>query len=156
MELRDILFQDAILVNWNPTSKEEAITALVDALDQADLLTNRGQVLQDVMEREASLSTGLEEGIAYPHARSDGVKQVVVAFGIVKNGLSFDSRDQKPARFIPLMVSPRSGGAPHIYFMAEIVKLLEKSEIRNKLLESTSPEEVYRILTGAKSTENAV
>jgi len=156
MELRDILFEDAILVNWNPSTKEEAITALVDALDGANLLVDRDQVLRDVMEREASLSTGLEEGIAYPHARSDGVRQVVVAFGIVKEGLPFDSRDQKPALFIPLMVSPRSGGAPHIYFMAEIVKLLEKGEIRDKLLNSSSPEEVYQIITGAKSPEKAI
>lgn len=147
MELSDGLYVDTILVNWNPATKNDAIADLVAALDHANLLTDREQVLQDVREREASLSTGLEDGIAYPHARSDGVEQVAMAFGIVKEGLQFDSRDKKPTIFIPLMVSPKQGGAPHIYFMAEIVKLLEQQDIREQLLHSDSAEKVYAILT---------
>ncbi len=156
MELRDVLKVDTILVKWNPATKNEAITDLVAVLDRANLLTNRDQVLQDVKAREASLSTGLEDGIAYPHARSEGVEQVVMAFGIVKDGLQFDSRDKKPAIFIPLMVSPKQGGTPHIYFMAEIVRLLEQQEIREQLLHSDSPERVYAILTNEEGkAENA-
>ncbi|HKJ67414.1 MAG TPA: PTS sugar transporter subunit IIA [bacterium] len=147
MELRDVLNVDTILVDWNPVTKDEAIADLVEALDRAHLCSDRDQVLRDVKEREASLSTGLEDGIAYPHARSDGVEEVAMAFGIVSNGIQFDSRDKKPALFIPMMVSPKRGGTPHIYFMAEIVKLLEQQEIREQLLHSDSPEKVYNILT---------
>ncbi len=146
MKLKDVLRKDTILVDWNPVFKEDAIDLLVDALDNAGLLQDKDKVLADVKEREKTLSTGLEEGIAYPHARTNGVNQVAIAFGIVKEGLSFNSRDNKPAKFIPLLVSPQSGGAPHIYYMAEIVKLLERQKIREQLLQSNSAEQVYQIL----------
>ncbi len=146
MELRDVLSPDTILIDWNPDSKDGAIVDLIEQLDQADLLLDKQMVIEDVFAREESLSTGLEDGIAYPHARSGAVDSVVMAFGIVKDGLDFGLRDGSLAVFIPLMVSPSDGGSPHIYFMAEIVKKLENHEIRNKLLKADSPAEVYSIL----------
>jgi len=150
MKLSDVLSEKTVIINWNPSDKTEAITQLVKTLEEADQLSDADKVLHDVMVREESLSTGLEDGIAYPHGRSDGVDKVVMAFGIVKEGLPFDSRDKKPTFFIPMMVSPRTGGAPHIYFMAEIVKLLEQQDIRDQLLQSNTPAEVYQILTGSE------
>jgi len=147
MDLNDVLTPDNVLINWHPADKHEAISQLVDALDKAGRIRDRDIVLEDVLEREASLSTGLEEGIAYPHARSSGVEEVQMAFGIIPDGLSFDSRDETPAVFVPLMVSPKSGGTPHIYIMAEIVKRLEDANVRDALLKAESPEEVVEILT---------
>jgi mannitol/fructose-specific phosphotransferase system IIA component (Ntr-type) len=69
-----------------------------------------------------------------------------MAFGIIHDGLEFDLRDGSLAVFIPLMVSPRDSGSPHIYFMAEIVKKLENQEIRKRLLDNDDPEKVYDIL----------
>ncbi len=147
MELKDILKPEAIIINWKPASKEEAITELVDLLDKSGAISDREIVLKDVFAREESLSTGLEDGIAYPHARSSGVEDVKMAFGIIPDGLTFNSRDDHPAIFVPLMVSPRTGGAPHIYIMAEIVKRLEEQDVREALLKANSPEEVVEILT---------
>ena len=147
MKLHELLKPEAVLIRWEPATKSEAITQLVDALDRAHLIADRDQVLEDVLLREQSLSTGLGDGIAYPHARSRGVDSVALALGIVPEGLEFNSRDEEPAVFIPLMVTPEDSGAPHLYVMAEIVKKLEKREIREQLLAAESPEEVCEILT---------
>lgn len=147
MDLADILQPDTVLIHWNPASKDDAITQLVDAMAQAEVLRDRDRVLEDVLEREQSLSTGLGEGIAYPHARSKGVEDVAMAFGVVPDGLEFNSRDDHPAVFIPLMVTPEDSGAPHLYVMAEIVKKLEDKSVREKLLAANSAEDVCQILT---------
>lgn len=147
MELQDVLSPNSILIDWSPDSKDGAIIDLVNKLAEADMLLDKQMVIEDVFAREESLSTGLEDGIAYPHARSEAVDSVVMAFGIVKDGLDFGLRDGSLAVFIPLMVSPSDGGSPHIYFMAEIVKKLENQEIRKKLMDAENPEEVYTILT---------
>jgi len=147
MELQDVLSPESILIDWSPDSKDGAIIDLVNKLAEADMLLDKILVIEDVFAREESLSTGLEDGIAYPHARSEAVDSVVMAFGIVKDGLDFGLRDGSLAVFIPLMVSPSDGGSPHIYFMAEIVKKLENHEIRTRLMDAKTPEEVYNILT---------
>jgi len=147
MELQDVLSPESILIDWSPDSKDGAIIDLVNKLAEADMLLDKKLVIEDVFAREESLSTGLEDGIAYPHARSEAVDSVVMAFGIVKDGLDFGLRDGSLAVFIPLMVSPSDGGSPHIYFMAEIVKKLENHEIRTRLMDAETPEEVYNILT---------
>lgn len=149
MQLEDVLQPETVLIDWDPSGKTDAIRLLINALFEEGYLSDYDQVLEDVLQREQSLSTGLEDGIAYPHARTKGVDRVCMAFGIVPDGLEFNSRDKQPAIFIPLMLSPKRGGNPHIYFMAEIVKQLEDRDVRERLLGADSPEEVYGILTGS-------
>ncbi|MCF7804113.1 MAG: PTS sugar transporter subunit IIA [Candidatus Marinimicrobia bacterium] len=146
MDLESLLQPETILIDWHPATKDDAIASLVEAMADAGVIQDREIVLHDVQTREQSLSTGLGDGIAYPHARSSAVDSVAMAFGIVREGLEFESRDGEPAIFIPLMVSPKDGGAPHLYVMAEIVKKLEDQDVREQLLDAESPEEVYRIL----------
>ncbi|MFQ6618118.1 MAG: PTS sugar transporter subunit IIA, partial [Fidelibacterota bacterium] len=92
------------------------------------------------------LSTGLKNGIAIPHAKSSGVENLTVAFGIKRNGVDFNSSDGRPSQFIPLVISPRKTSVPHINILAELVKKLSEKEIREKILSAESREEIYKIL----------
>ena len=100
MRLTEILREDIVKVDLDAINKWEAIQELIDILITShDLrLTERDEIIEAVFTRERSLSTGLEHGIAVPHATIDSLEDVIGALGTSKDGIPFESRDGQPAK----------------------------------------------------------
>jgi len=101
-----------------------------------------------VLARERSMSTGMEHGIAIPHAAVDGVEDVVACLGIVRReeGLAFDSIDGQPTRLVVLLVIPRPKKLLHIRTLADIARVLGRDSVREALVAATSPTEAWEAL----------
>jgi mannitol/fructose-specific phosphotransferase system IIA component (Ntr-type) len=113
-------------------------------------LQNRDQVLADVFEREASMSTGMEFGIALPHGKSDGVDDTTIAVGIKKEGANFDSMDGQPSRLFILIVSPKTVTGLHVQFLAAIGSILGDEALREAVINAATPQEAVDLLTKSK------
>ncbi len=96
------------------------------------------------------MSTGIEKGIAFPHARSHEVSDVCVAVGIKKNGVDFKSQDGQPSKIFVMIVSPDADSSPLMRVMAAFSGALMHAEINDKLLDAKTPEEVINVLKEAK------
>ena len=96
------------------------------------------------------MSTGLEKGIAIPHAKTDGVKETCVAIGIKADGVDFNSMDGKPAQIFVMLVSPINGANPLMRAMAAFSGALMHEEIRTALLQAKTPEGVIDVLKDSK------
>lgn len=149
MKIIDLLKLETIKVELDSFTKQDLIEELVDLLDKAGLTTDRDVVLKDVIEREKKLSTGLELGLAVPHAKSEGVDRLVGAFGMKKKGVNFDAIDGKPVHFFFLMVSPNTPPGPHIRGLSQLAKFMRLEETRSRLLSSTRREELIGIFSEA-------
>ncbi len=144
MELRNFLSPDAIIADLQCQTKEEAIRAVLECIpDDMD----RDRAFEDIWEREEDYSTGLEDGIAFPHARTDAVKDLCLGFARSLSGLDFGSRDGKPSYFIPLLLTPKSSGKSHIIVLAEMIRKLEDPDLRRRLLAAADKAELYALLT---------
>ncbi len=128
-------------------SKEDAINELLDRLSSEGMVNDLPQAHRDIMAREHSMSTGMQDGVAIPHARTAAVNRLVCAIGIKRTGIDFGSMDGKPTTIIVLTLSPRDAATPHIQFMATVSKCLD-ADGRRALLEARSPDELYQILAG--------
>ncbi len=133
------------------TTKEEIIAELVGLLDSAGKITDKGTVIADVLQREKTMSTGMQHGIALPHAKSDGTKEICVAVGIKKDGIDFESIDGEPSRLFVLVVSPKKVSGPHVQFLAAIGGVLKDAETRECVLRSDRREEVAMYLQAKRS-----
>ena len=120
------------------STKEEIIKELVLLLTNSGMVHDWELVLQDVLNREKSMSTAMQHGIALPHAKSDGVTSVCIAIGIKKEGIDCDSLDQKPSKLFVLVVSPKKTSSPHIQFLSSFASFLNKDEIVNDIVDSKS------------------
>jgi len=146
MDLVDYLPESRIVVNLDGKDKYQVMEKLLDVLVEEKKVFDKERAWNDLVEREQYLSTGLENGLAVPHAKTDAVRELVVAFGLSKKGVEFDSLDGKPAHFIFLVLSPRETSGPHIKMLAQITRLFRNLEIGEKLLQANSPKEVREIL----------
>lgn len=147
MNLKKCLSKDTICIRLKSDNKEEVLVELVDLLVAGAQVKNRDGVLKAIREREQKMSTGMQNGIAIPHAKVDSLDQLVAAIGLKPEGIEFDSIDGKPCSIFIITLSPSKRAGPHIQFLAEISRVLTDDSIRAKLLESSSADEVIDILT---------
>ena len=146
MTLLDILSLDSTIIGLKSQSKEAVIEELVDCLKVGDAITDRSKVLQSVLEREKIMSTGIGDGIAIPHGKSDAVIRLAAVLGIHKRGMDFDSLDGESAYVFFLLVSPADVSGPHIKALARISRLLKNDEFKKKLIQASAPGEIIDII----------
>ncbi len=128
VDLGEYIAAGAAVVPLESTQKTDAIRELVDALARAGRITDPEAVVADVLEREGTVSTGMERGIAIPHARTAGVKGIAVAVGLSKGGIAFDALDGKPSHLIFLIASSPDERGPHLQILAAIAKQMRDQE----------------------------
>lgn len=147
MILTQILEPNCVKVPLESTDKESVIKELVDLLDAAKLLVDKQQVFQSVITRESTKSTGIGFGIAIPHGKCSGVKELVMAIGISHKGIDFQSIDNKPVHIVVLLASPIDRTGPHIQALARISRLMLDEDFKNKLQNAQSSEQLYKLIS---------
>ena len=146
--LSSYLDADCVIVPVSASGKYDAITELVDVLAAQGKLKDRDRVLNDVIERERSVSTGMEHGIAIPHAKTDGTETIAVAVGISHSGIDFQAVDGQPSKLIFLIASPTVSRGPHLQLLASIATLSRRPQLIAAAVGATEPDEVVRALSG--------
>ena len=124
MKFSDFIQEENILSDLSGETKNDIIKELLDHMYKLGVITDYDKAFNDILVRENHLSTGLENGIAVPHAKTDGVDKLSIVFGIKKNGIDFESLDAQPAHFIFLVLSPKNTSGPHIQALALISRNL--------------------------------
>lgn len=142
---RDIPLE-CISLNLKSRDKESVINELIDLADASGQLLDRKLVSDAVFAREATMSTGMQKGIALPHGKSDGVDHLVPVVGIHREGLDFDSLDGEPARLFFMVLSPSNVSGPHVRYLAAISGIMGKPDMGGKLLACGTPEELKDLL----------
>jgi len=155
MTLLDILSPKSAVVGLQGETKEEIIRELVDSLEIDQVITDRDKVLQAVLEREKIMSTGIGDGIAIPHGKSDAVSALAAALGIHKQGVGFEALDGEPAYVFFLLVSPANVSGPHIKALARISRLLKNDTFKKKLIAAATPAEIMKIIAAEEQEHPA-
>ena len=142
MKLNNILTEDRIKIPLDSVEKEKIIEEMVNLIDRSVKLGNKPQVLKAVLEREAVMSTGVGEEVAIPHAKAEGVGDIIAALGITREPVDFKSLDQKPVRLVWLLVGPQDKTGPHLKALSRISRLMHKKEFRERLIRTAGPREM--------------
>ncbi|MHC4944051.1 MAG: PTS sugar transporter subunit IIA [Planctomycetota bacterium] len=148
MKLSQLLMNKAILLDIKDTNKWDLISKLTDILVETKQISAevREPIHQALVTREKSMSTGMENGIAIPHCCVDLISETVVSLGISREGIDFDSIDNKPTHLIILLVTPKNKTKMHIETLAEIAKLLNHEASKKLLLEAGDSKEILEII----------
>lgn len=144
--------RDTMLPQLAGDTKEAIIDELLGAIYGKGLIKDLEAAKGAVMTREASMSTGMQYGIAIPHGRTDAVERLVCSVGLKPGGLDFDSIDGEPSRIFVLTLSPLTAAAPHVQFMSTMSQILNESG-RQALLQCTTAAQMYDILSGKRNTD---
>ncbi|HSR10185.1 MAG TPA: PTS sugar transporter subunit IIA [Thermodesulfobacteriota bacterium] len=147
MKIGDILDKRSIVSELSSQSKEGVLRELVHVLCLVERQVNEDRTLEIVLERENLASTGIGDGVAIPHGKSRDVKKILGAFGRSRNGLDFQSHDQKPTHLFFLLIAPEDSAGMHLKALAQIFRLLRDQGFRKRLMEAASVDEIYSIFS---------
>jgi len=147
MNLKKLLGKENVFLDLKSSSKEDIIKEMIDRLVGSGKIKDREAALEAVLTREEKMSTGMENGIAIPHGKTDSVDDMITAVALKKEGVDFDSMDEQVSTIFIMTISPQSRSGPHIQFLAEVSKLLKEPEAREMLLAARTVEEVIRVFS---------
>jgi fructose-specific phosphotransferase system IIA component len=146
MKITSILTEDLIRVNIPGETKEDVINAIIDLAVKSDKIKDIDKVRQAIFEREKIMSTGVGKGFAIPHGKTDAVSDIVAAFGVTENPIDYQSLDHEPVRLLFLLIGKDSLVGAHIKLLSRISRLMNKEDLRTRLLQAGSPAEILTIL----------
>ncbi len=147
MKLKNILNPSVISTNLKSSDKEGVIKELLSILVSAKLIpsTQLELVFNDVMGRESKMSTGIQHGVAIPHAKTKVVKNLVACIGVKESGVDFASLDGEPSTIFIMTLSPVDRVGPHVQFLADISMVIKEESARIAILNARTAQDVLDV-----------
>jgi PTS system nitrogen regulatory IIA component len=146
MRILDFLSEKNVTVDLKAKNKREVIEELVELLLKSGQIADKKKMVQILLEREDLGSTGIGQGIAIPHGKSDTAKELSAAFGLSKAGVAFEALDGEPVFIFFLLVAPEGTAGAHLKALARISGLLKDKYFRKKLMTAQKVADVIEVI----------
>lgn len=146
MKITEILDKSSIKVGLESIEKEDVLKELVDVLAKVQDIGDKKAILKALVERENLGSTGIGQGIAIPHGKTDKVNELVAVLGISQKGVNFEALDGELVYILFLLVAPKDTAGPHLKALAQISRLLRDSYFCELLKRCKSSEDVFELI----------
>ena len=146
MILGQVFNPKTICVNLESEDKEEVFAELVEKVVTLKPNLNRDNILNAIAERESLMITGIKEGIAVPHGKTDEVDEVLGVIGISKVGIDYEALDGKPVHLVFLLLSSKYNAEFHLRVLRHLSTVLEAPGFVAELLEQKDAEGVYSVV----------
>ncbi|MBI4977916.1 MAG: PTS sugar transporter subunit IIA [Spirochaetes bacterium] len=147
MKLIDCMDERAIILNIQDTDKEAVLSKIVDVLAQNALVSDKAEVERAILTRERLMSTGVGSGIAIPHAKTEKVDKITIAFATSRLGIRYKAVDKKNVHVIFMLIAPKDAASENLKILTIIAKILRgNTALSEKLLKAESPREVIDLI----------
>lgn len=145
MALVDLVEESVVKVPLTSADKFGVLEELVEVLAEAGKIDNKELILDALIQRENQGSTGLEQGIAVPHAKTDAVDTVTLSVGISPEGVDFEALDGSPSHVFFCMLAPPSQPGKHVEILSEIARLTKSPAVMKLLTTAGSVQDVLDV-----------
>ena len=145
MKVFELLDKKFILTDFKSDDKEYVINELIDLYKENDKVIDIEKVRTAILDREKIMSTGVGNGFAIPHGKTNAVTDVIAAFGKTTTDIDYDALDGNPVHLVFLLVGRDDTVSKHIKLLSRISRLMNKEEFRERLVNSNSKEEIINI-----------
>ena len=144
--IADYIKVETINLNLESKNKNAVIRELYNNLKQTNLIKDEEQGLNDIFKREDMGSTGIGKRIALPHAKTKAVDELMITFGISKNGISYNSVDDENVNIFFMFLCPENKTQEYLKVLARISRLIREEKFVNDLLKATSNQEILELI----------
>ena len=141
-----------VILNLVSRTKEDAIRELIRSLPPSNKIHDKEELIKRVMEREQIETTGIGEGIAIPHARTDTVEGICLSLGISPKGINYGSIDDKPVHILILLAASESAHEAYLNTLAGIASLFHDRTFCQNIIGCTDPAQIIRLLIERERT----
>lgn len=147
MEISDVLSEDMILTDYAADSKRQLLEGISSFIAQKNHF-DKSAVFEAMLERENLGSTGYGNGVAFPHARIQGLDKIITVFVRLNKAIDYDAMDAKPVDLLAVMVSPENSGDDHLRTLSAFSRTMNDENTRNIIRHAKNAHEIYVALHG--------
>ncbi|MET7018206.1 PTS fructose transporter subunit IIABC [Bacillus mycoides] len=145
MKITELLKRDTVIMNLTASNKQAVIDELVEKLNGANRLNSKTEFKEAILKRESQSTTGIGEGIAIPHAKTNAVKQPSICFGRSVSGINYESLDGQPTHLFFMIAASEGANNTHLETLSRLSTLLMDEGFRKQLLEAKDEDELLRL-----------
>ena len=153
MKITDLLDENSIRLNAAASSKKEALNQIINLISQTGNITNKEEYKKIVFAREEQGTTGIGEGIAIPHGKSEKVKKASLAAMVIPNGVEFEALDNKKVNLMFLIAAPETKDNIHLEVLSRLSALLMDEKFRENLKRAKTPKEFLNYINEAEKAK---
>ena len=154
MHLSDFLDFDGIKTGLPGGSKKALLQQLANLAGQR-LELDSAAILSSLSEREQLGSTGFGQGVAIPHGKVEGLKQIYCLFARLSEPLDYKAIDGRPVDLVFLLLSPPNAGAEHLKALAAISRATRNAATLEKMRGARTRDALAAVLMGADERDAA-
>lgn len=151
MKITEFLYPESVIGALAAKDKPGVLAELCGSLAQRVGVTSAEKLTDVLLEREKLSSTGIGEGVAIPHGKLSGLKELVAAFGVSRTGVDFDAIDGKPTQLFFALLAPENSAGIHLKALARISRLFKNPAFRKAILAASDSRAIYDLI----ATEDA-
>ncbi len=155
MKVRDLLAVESIELTGVAATKQEAIDKMVELMAKSGKIKDKETYRKGVFAREQESTTGIGEGIAIPHCKSDAVSRPGLAAMVVKGGVDFDALDGEKVDLIFLIAAPDTEDNVHLDVLSKLSVLLMDEDFTTGLRSAKTVEEFLQVIDKAEAARDA-
>jgi mannitol/fructose-specific phosphotransferase system IIA component (Ntr-type) len=147
--LADLLHERQVILRLRSRRPANAIREIVDVLasDISGRKIDKPEAfLEQVLAREQMHASAVDSGVAFPHARTDLVDEIVIGIGRSRAGIPFGENQQR-ARLIFVIGVPERLLSDYLVCVGTLARLVNDETIRSRLLNAGTPHEFIEALT---------
>ncbi|WP_305751954.1 PTS sugar transporter subunit IIA [Mammaliicoccus sciuri] len=150
INLQTIINKDLMIINSDANSKEAILEDLCSLLKNKQYIEDQQQFLEDIYLRESEGITGIGDGIAIPHGKSESVSETTVAIATLKNKVAWETLDEEPVEVVILFaVKDTDATTTHIILLQKVATLLARESFINAIKQINNKEELYDLIINA-------
>ncbi|MDH4219907.1 MAG: PTS sugar transporter subunit IIA [Candidatus Aminicenantes bacterium] len=146
MKICSILKENHVFLDLKSRDKRQVLEEFVAAIKEKGLISDDKLVLDELLKRESLGSTGLEKGIAIPHALIDELKEPFLAIAVIKAGTDFEAADQMPTYILMLLLGNKNNPGAQLKILAHVCRLVKETDFIEKIKKINEPNEICAIL----------
>jgi len=148
MSLLENIKKTNIIVKTSAKDRWEIIEEMVEhAVKTKEIGPDDAEAIRcALIEREKSMSTGIGHGVAIPHCSTARVSNIIAVMAITPRGINFESIDSEPVKIVILLIVPKDKLTHHIKTLANIAKMMNDQELREKILLLKTPDAILKTL----------
>ena len=155
MRITDLLKACSVELNGTPQTKEETIEQMVALMEKGGNVTDVEKYKAGVFAREEEGTTGIGEGIAIPHAKTDAVNAPGLAAMVIPAGVDYDALDGQPVDLVFLIAAPNTEDNVHLEVLSRLSMLLMDESFKQNLLKAKTVEEFLAVVDRAENARNS-
>ena len=146
MKICSLLKEDHIFLDLKPGDKRQVLEDFVAEIKKRDLISDDKLILDELLKRESLGSTGLEKGIAIPHALIDEVKDPFLALAVIKKGIDFEAVDQMPTYVLLLLLGNKNNPGAQLKILAHVCRLVKETKFVEQIMKIENPKDICALL----------